>query len=270
MSEPRPSSASRRSFLLRKIHSLTGVAPLGVFLILHLYLNAHALRGQGSYDVAVRETADTPYLFAIEIGCVLLPLLFHAGYGIKLAFEGRPNASTYTASRNWMYSAQRLTGLLGLAFVLWHMSELWIPRVTGQLDPGAYYPTLCQTLSTTKKGLPLAALGYVFGIAACVFHFANGLWGFCTSWGITATKRSQRVSAVVFGVVGLATFILGANTAIYFATGSRIAIFGTPAEDSIARAPRLVRTCADQGPLPKSAPTPGAAASPNAVENVTR
>lgn len=245
-----PQTGSR--FQLRRIHSLTGVFPLGVFLFLHLWTNSHALNGQASFDAHMKDLREMPYTGIIEIGFVILPLLFHALYGVKLAFEGRPNIGKYPSSRNWMYGAQRVTGLFAFAFIVWHLSEYWVPRYRGLLDPTAFYPALCQNLSATRFGLPLAALAYVFGMAACVFHFANGLWGFCLTWGLTVTARSQRVSATVFGLVGILVFFLGANTAIYFATGSRIAIFGVPGQGS---GTRVTRTCEDAlAPPPPEGP----------------
>lgn len=242
-----PKVAGRSRFLLRKLHSLSGVAPVGVFLLFHLWTNARALNGRASFDEGVSEIQKMPYLPALELGLVLAPLLFHAIYGVKLALEGRPNASVYSGSRNWMYSAQRLTGLAAFAFVIWHLTEYWLPKWAGQMTPDRFYPALCEDLSRTNYGVPVVALLYVFGIAASVFHFANGLWGFCCSWGITVSQRSQRVSAIAFGVLGILVFLLGANTAIYFATGSRLAILGVPRGTKVAE---LVRTCGDPAPLP--------------------
>ena len=38
---------------------------------------------------------------------------------------------------------------------------------------------------------------YIICIVSAVFHFANGLWSFCVSWGITVTPRSQQISTYV-------------------------------------------------------------------------
>ncbi len=227
---------TRRRFLLRKLHSLSGVVPVGLFVLFHLFTNARALSGEASFEHAVLDIQAIPYLPIVEALTVLGPLLFHALYGVKIALEGRPNVGAYPHNRNWMYVAQRVTGLLAFAFIGWHLSELWLPKVTGRLAPEQFYGALCRDMSSVVGGVPLVAIGYVFGIAACVFHLANGLWGFCFSWGITPTRRSQRLSATVFGLCGAVVFLLGANTAIYFATGARIAVFGTPADAPIARA----------------------------------
>lgn len=230
---------SRRPYLMRKLHSLTGVLPVGGFMCFHLFENAKALQGQQQFDEAVAGISHMPYLPVLE-ATILLPLLFHAGYGVKLALESKPNVGRYTYTRNWMYTLQRVTGLLAFAFIVFHLYEYWGQRVMGHLAAEQFYPQLCANLSSTMGPVPVRALVYILGIAACVFHFANGLWGFLFSWGITVSRRSQQMAAGALGVLGLVVFLLGANTAIYFATGSRFPglLFG-------AAEGKGARTCAD-------------------------
>ncbi|BBP91371.1 hypothetical protein BsIDN1_49890 [Bacillus safensis] len=38
---------------------------------------------------------------------------------------------------------------------------------------------------------------YIVGVLSTIFHFANGLWSFAVSWGITVSPRSQRISTYV-------------------------------------------------------------------------
>ena len=225
---------NRRAFLLRKLHSLSGVAPVGAYMVFHLWENSTALQGQERFDDMVGGIAKTPYLPFLEVGLVLLPLLFHAGYGIKLALAAKPNVGRYPFTRNWMYTLQRVTGLLAFAYICFHLYEYWFQKVIGKLAPDQFYSALCQNMSHAIGPVPVVALVYILGIAACVFHFANGLWGFCFSWGITVSRRSQRMAATAFGVLGLCLFALGANTVIYFSTGA--SLLGSP--------PNNARTCA--------------------------
>lgn len=212
---------SRRPFLMRKIHSLTGVLPVGGFLVFHLWTNANALQGQERFQEAVGHITQMPYLPVLELG-ILAPLAFHALYGVKLALEGKPNPGAYPYARNWMYTLQRTTGIVAFAFIGYHLYEYWFQKVAGKMTEDQFYPALCANMSSTVKGIPIVALVYMIGIAASVFHLANGLWGFCFSWGITVSRRAQRSAATLFGLVGLVLFLLGANTAIYFATGSEL------------------------------------------------
>jgi len=53
---PAPTAApkvSRTGFYLRRLHSLSGVLPVGVFLVEHLWTNATVLGGQRPFDEAV-------------------------------------------------------------------------------------------------------------------------------------------------------------------------------------------------------------------------
>jgi succinate dehydrogenase/fumarate reductase cytochrome b subunit (b558 family) len=233
---------SRRAFLLRKLHSLSGVVPVGMFLLFHLWTNATALQGQERYDDAVAGISHMPFVGVIEVFGIFLPLAFHALYGVKIAIEGKPNLGAYPLSRNWMYVLQRVTGVVAFLFIGFHLYEYWFQKAVGKMAPSDFYPALCANLSSTVGGVPAVALVYILGIAAAVFHFTNGLWGFCFSWGITVSKRAQRWSATAFGIAGIVLFLIGANTAIYFATGSRLAfsghLFGSVGQSA-------ARTCAE-------------------------
>ena len=226
MSEPTATSPifekNRRAFLLRKLHSLSGVVPVGAFMMFHLWTNAKATQGQEAFDHAVHDISSIPFVMAVEFAAILFPLLFHTVFGFWIALAAKHNPLKYTYSRNWMYTAQRVTGFIAFAFIALHLYDFWWPKMTGSMEPAQFYPQLCEKMSATKGGVPLMALWYLIGIGACVFHFANGLFGFCFSWGITVSRRSQRMAAWVFGLVGVALFFIGANTAIYFATGEDV------------------------------------------------
>ncbi|MCC6645047.1 MAG: succinate dehydrogenase [Polyangiaceae bacterium] len=211
---------SHRAFLLRKLHSLSGVVPVAGFVVFHLWTNARALSGQEAFDAAVLDINHMPYLPLLEAG-ILLPLAFHGLYGVKLALQGRPNLGRYGYARNWMYTLQRASGVVALLFIVAHLWELRVQKALGVLGPTGFYPTLVAHLSSTVGGVPLSAIFYLVGIAACAFHLANGLFGFCASWGLLLSRRSQRAGMLAFGALGVAVFLLGANTTVFFATGSR-------------------------------------------------
>jgi hypothetical protein len=93
------------------------------------------------------------------------------------------------------------------------------------MDRHDFFTELCAELSSvTPLGIPVVAVAYLIGIAAAAYHFSNGLHGFCFSWGITGSRRASRLASGAFGVLGVALFLLGANTVVYFATGSRIVL----------------------------------------------
>src|SRR6185295_7303868 len=96
----------------------------------HLFENARAQQGQAQFDEAVAGIGHMPFLPVLE-ATILLPLLFHAVYGVVLALESKPNVGKYTYTRNWMYTLQLTTGLIAFAFICFHLYEYWGPRVMG-------------------------------------------------------------------------------------------------------------------------------------------
>jgi succinate dehydrogenase/fumarate reductase cytochrome b subunit (b558 family) len=197
------------------------VFPVGVFLVSHLWTNAKALRDKSAFDEAVRDINHMPLLSFIEVFGIFLPLAFHAGYGVKLALEGRPNVGRYPFSKNWLYTLQRVTGLVAFAFIAWHLWEFRIAKLLGKMSIDAFYPTLAEHLSSTTAGVPVIAIVYLVGIAASTFHFANGLSTFAFGWGLCVSRRSQRLFGAFAAVGGIVVFLMGADTALFFATGAR-------------------------------------------------
>jgi succinate dehydrogenase / fumarate reductase cytochrome b subunit len=206
-------------------------------MVVHLVLNAQALAGQEAFDAMVLGINNQPYLPLLEAS-ILGPLAFHALYGVRLAFEGQSKLGAYPHARNWMFTLQRFTGLVALLFLLYHLWELRLQRALGALGPTDYYPVLCARMASTAGGVPLVGLVYVLGLAACVFHLANGAWGFGVSWGLLLSEKSQRRAALLAGLLGLLLFLLGINTTLYFATGARH--LGPASTDRLSP-----RSCAD-------------------------
>jgi succinate dehydrogenase/fumarate reductase cytochrome b subunit (b558 family) len=213
--------SSRRAFVLKKLHSLSGVVPVGVFFIEHLWTNSKALQGEAAFSQAVADIQALPYLPLIEIFGIFLPLAFHAGYGVVLAFAAKPNVTAYRYARNWLYLLQRVSGLVAFGFIGYHLYEYRIHKWLFGMRSDAFYGTLSAHLSSTWISVPWLALLYLVGVLAVSFHFANGLWGVLFSWGVTVTRTSQRRSGYACAALGVAMFVLGANTVLFFATGSR-------------------------------------------------
>ena len=81
--------------LAGRLHSISGVVPVGVFLAFHLYSNAEARRGADAYNALARRIQGTPALLAIELLLVAAPLLFHGIYGLfRIADEAPTPAGT--------------------------------------------------------------------------------------------------------------------------------------------------------------------------------
>lgn len=253
-----------RAFVLRKLFSLTGVVPVAGYTLFHLWKNAAALQGREAYVAMVAEIERLPYLFALEVAVIWIPILFHAVFGLLILLDARYNVGAYRHSRNWMYTLQRVAGVAVLGFLVFHVYELRWQKLMGTMSADGFYDALCQNMSSTVWSIPAVAIVYILGIAAVAFHIANGLWGFLCAWGVTASRRSQRMSATVLGVVGLLVFVLGANTAVYFATGSKLFVPSSAHEgDPTGHCAETVR--AVPLPAPAAVPeTPPASSQPGA------
>jgi succinate dehydrogenase/fumarate reductase cytochrome b subunit (b558 family) len=201
----------RRHFVLRRLHSLSGVVPVGVFLVTHLWTNARALYGRDSFNHAVGEIQSMPFLAWVEVFAIFLPLLFHAGYGVVIAAQGSANVTRYGYTRNWMYVLQRVTGLVAFAFIALHLWQYRVQKALGAMAWQEFYGDLGRTL-----GGPAMFAVYLVGITASVFHFANGLWLFGNTWGVTLSPRAMRRSAFACGALGFALWALGFNTLLHF------------------------------------------------------
>lgn len=202
---------ARRHFTLRRLHSLSGVIPTGVFLLAHLWTNASALDGRDAFNHAVGEIQSTPALPAIELFGIALPLTFHAVYGLVITARSTVNTSRYAYTRNWLYVLQRVSGVIAFGFIALHLWQLRVPKATGALRWQSFYDALGTSLAA-----PAVFAMYLAGVTASVFHFANGLWLFGNTWGVTVGARSMRRSAALCGALGLALWALGFNTLLHF------------------------------------------------------
>ncbi len=198
-----------KEFFNRRLHSLLGVLPVGLFLVQHLTVNHYVTTSGEAFNTAANVMANLPYRYALEIFVIFLPLLFHAIYGLYIAFSGTNNTSKYGYFRNWMFVLQRVTGVLTLIFVVWHV---WQTRIAAMMGTHVDYEMMSDVLSSTGM-----MVFYLVGVIATVFHFANGLWSFCITWGITVTPRSQLISTYVTMAIFLALTVVSVQTILAFA-----------------------------------------------------
>jgi succinate dehydrogenase / fumarate reductase cytochrome b subunit len=188
------------SFWLRRLHSLTGIIPVGAFLFEHILIsNASAIGGPLAYARQVRFLASLPLVPILELFGIWLPILFHALYGFYIWYRGETNVGEYPWTGNWMYTAQRWTGAIAFAYILWHT---WTMRFTG-IDlhefPGASFGKVQAELFS-----PALLAFYVLGLVFASWHFAYGIWLFAAKWGLTPGEKARQR----FLVVCLAFFVL--------------------------------------------------------------
>jgi succinate dehydrogenase / fumarate reductase, cytochrome b subunit len=204
----KPNWIQRNHFILRRIHSLTGIVPVGGFLLFHFYENGAIFYGAEAYDVMAEEARGIRYLEILEIFVVFLPLLYHMLYGLFIASYTRNNTMQYNYSRNNLFMWQRVTGIILVLFLLYH---IWQFRFTAFWEGSANTPTVAFTLAN-----PFVFAFYIIGVVASGFHLGNGIWTFLITWGITIGKRAQRISQVVTTGISLTVSAIGIAIAIAF------------------------------------------------------
>jgi succinate dehydrogenase / fumarate reductase cytochrome b subunit len=213
-----------RHFVLRKLHQLTGILPLGVFLIEHFYTNSKVLgsvaagkSGEQLFNEAVADLQSIPYIIFVEVLGIFIPLIYHAVYGLIITYEGRPNVGSYDYGRNWMYFFQRVTGVILFFFITFHVLNFRFGLIPGLNEISvADHPERAFKIVSGEFRIWWIMFIYVIGIASTTFHFANGLWLFLVDWGITIGQRAQRLSGYLCAVLGFTLTFVGIWAAVHF------------------------------------------------------
>ncbi|MBI2757021.1 MAG: hypothetical protein K2Q09_03665 [Phycisphaerales bacterium] len=239
----RPSLFERHYFLLRRLHSLTGIVPIGVFLIAHLTTNSavawgrFGLRGEFP-DMGVRDggvayfwrevlwiNQQVPHLILIEV-VLWLSIAYHSVLGVYFAAQGRCNAHQYRYQDNWRYTLQRVSGYVGILFIFYHVATLrwgwtWLVPGGASWDHQRSASTLAAALrggeNFTAAGLAVS-LFYFIGVSLLVFHFVNGLWTAAITWGITVSAGAQRQWGYICAALGTGLMLAAWASVIGFAT----------------------------------------------------
>lgn len=206
-----------RTFVLRKLHQLSGIVPLGLFLLEHFYTNSKALSGAAEFNTAVKDLQSIPYILLVEIGGIFIPLIYHAVYGLVITIEARPNNLHYPYPRNWFYLIQRITGVILFFFITFHVLNFrfgMIPHLNNLAV--ATHPDQGFTIVQREFFNPVIFIIYIIGITATVWHLANGIWLFLVDWGITIGDRAQRLTGYACIAFGVVLLLVGINAAFAF------------------------------------------------------
>ena len=200
------------SFVLRRLHSLTGIIPVGAFLFEHILIsNSTAISGPSAYARQVSFLANLPLVFFLELFGIWLPIAYHGLYGFYIWYRGDSNTAAYPWSGNWMYTLQRWTGGIAFVYIVWHTYTMRFTGIDLHDDPAASFAKVAREVHN-----PWLMAFYVIGLIAASWHFAYGIWLFCAKWGIVSGDKAQQrllrlcmaffVLLTVVGVASLYTF----------------------------------------------------------------
>ncbi len=192
------------SFLLRRLHSLTGLIPIGAFLLEHLLSNFEATNGPLAYAQQVKFLNSLPMVRVLEWVFIFIPLAYHALYGAYIASKGRASVNVYPWAGNWMYLMQRITGVIALIYIAQHVWRQRFSGVSLPEHPGAAFHKVQVELSN-----PWMLAFYAIAMVATCWHFAYGIWLFCAKWGITPGEKARKRFGYICAAFGTAICIMG-------------------------------------------------------------
>jgi len=209
---PRPSFILRHQFLIYRLFSLSGLIPVGAYLVVHLLTNASIVNGPMTFQEQVdRIHALGKILPLVEWVFIFIPLLFHAGVGWLIISGALPNTHSYPYASNLRYTAQRATGIIAFFFILFHVAQLH--HVLGapfEEIGGAAFDAEHASSSASLALQPLwIKCIYVVGLLSVIYHFANGLWSQGITWGLWTSAAAQRRASWVSVFAGLLLTVVG-------------------------------------------------------------
>lgn len=216
---PVQSFLDQHHFVLRRLHSLSGILPVGVFVIMHLFTNFQLVRGGKEFQHEVDFIHSTPALLFVEIA-LWSSIAFHAGLGLVYTFSGKPNVSNYRYGGNWRYTLQRTTGFIALIFIFLHIATLrWHWNIFGWSTPFYAHgsdgtPLAAATTARALQSHVAVVLLYIVGVYSVVFHWCNGLWTAAITWGLTISKPAQQRWGYVCLGLGIALSIFSAGAIV--------------------------------------------------------
>lgn len=198
-----PGIGGSHHFLLRRLHSLTGIL-FGLYVAFHLLINATIVEGGHVYQDQVDKIHALPFLIAVEWITIYVPILFHVIYGLWIIFTGQPNNGSYPYFKNGLYLLQRVSAIILVGFIAFHVFSM--KGLFGHVMAFNPHDANLTVISGIEAHWMVAWIVYPIGILAACFHTANGFWTAAVSWGLTISAAGQRrwgwvCVAVFFGML---------------------------------------------------------------------
>jgi succinate dehydrogenase / fumarate reductase cytochrome b subunit len=206
------SSKSLRELIGSRLATILAIAPLGVWVVWHLWDNLSAWRSPQAWTSAVEGTNTIGH--AVGAVVVLVPLVLHTIWGIVRIGRTRPNNGSYPYYANLKYLLQRLSALGLLGFLGAH---LWLAAIKPRFTEG--HPEAFADLSREMHSHAPTLVVYLLGTLAVAYHLANGIQTSAMALGLVTTRAGLKrldVVSLVLLVIFLA-MAWGAIAGLYVA-----------------------------------------------------
>lgn len=203
-----------RSFLWRRLHSLSGIFPVGVYLLEHVISNAYATNGANAYNAQVRFLTSLPFVIWLEVFFIYIPLLYHGLYGFYIWYRGQSNVGDYPLIGNWVYTTQRWTGAIAFAFMAYHTASMRFMGPHIMSESAIAFSKVQWAL----VGHPAVTAFYFIGVIAASWHIGAGVFLFCAKWGFITGPNARKRAGVVGVAVAAFFIVLGVASLVAFLT----------------------------------------------------
>jgi succinate dehydrogenase / fumarate reductase, cytochrome b subunit len=192
--------------MLARVQTLLGVIPLGLYLAWHLVEHWPA-----TVDRELWVDRAEPGLHAV--GFLLLMLAAFGIHGVLGVLRLRREPDRAEDARG-LRAVQAGTGILVVAFLCYHVPQMWSPGTGPHTSARDVYATLWES-----AGRPRDLAIYILGISAACFHFAHGLSRAAVTLRLAATPRGVLFWRLGAGVLGTGLWLAMLQLLAHFALG---------------------------------------------------
>lgn len=194
------------------VMAVTGIILMG-FVFGHMvgnlkmYQGAHALNVYGEFlrELLYPLLPRTLTLWIIRIG-LILAFVFHIHAAASLTLMNRrANAGGYRSKRDWQAAnaasrSMRFTGIVILAYLIWHLADFTWGWVNPDFVRGDVYRNVQASLT---NAVPAAI--YVLATIALGVHLYHGSWSLFQSLGLNNPKYNSWRRMFALGFAGIVT-----------------------------------------------------------------
>jgi succinate dehydrogenase hydrophobic anchor subunit len=200
--------------MLARVQSLLGLVPLAAYLVWHVYQTWPALEDR---ELWVDRALHAPGR-AVIVACVLVPMAVHALLGLARLRQRAPDALTGPPA---LRTLQAVTGMLVLAFTVYHLQQVWGVPEGPHASPRTAYAALLRAL-----GRPMELAIYLIGITAVCFHLAHGLSRAAVTFAVARTPAAVRRYRLIAGALGFVLWAAFLQLLGQFALGEPLILLG--------------------------------------------
>jgi succinate dehydrogenase / fumarate reductase cytochrome b subunit len=198
-------------FVRDRLGTILALAPLGVWVVNHLWNNLAAFQGAKDWQQAVTGHAH-PVSELITFVLVLVPLFIHVIWGLRRLRHMKPNNGSYGYFGNLKFVLQRLSALGVLAFLGAH---LWLAFLSPRFFK--HQPEQFTDIAYEMAHNPPTLVVYLLGTLGVAYHLANGISTSAMALGLAVSPRAHKRfdTLAVVVLVLLLVMAWGAIFALY-------------------------------------------------------